>query len=62
MLFSQVNTFQVVLAADQQMTFVLFIYGDIQWGDRANIGFSAGDSSYQVMYASRCTDKPGVEH
>ena len=25
------------------MTFVFFIYGDIQWGDGANIGFNAGD-------------------
>ena len=33
----QANTFQVVIAADQQMTFVFFIYGDIQWGDGAKI-------------------------
>ena len=39
----QANTFQVVIAADQQMTFVFFIYGDIQWGDGANVGFDAGD-------------------
>ena len=25
------------------MTFVFFIYGDIQWGAGANIGFGAGD-------------------
>ena len=25
------------------MTFVFFIYHDIQWGDGANIGFNAGD-------------------
>ena len=25
------------------MTFVFFIYGDIQWGAGTNIGFSAGD-------------------
>ena len=29
--------------AGQQVTFVFFIYGDIQWGDGANIGFNAGD-------------------
>ena len=29
--------------ADQQMKFVFFIYGDIQWGRGANIGFTAGD-------------------
>ena len=38
----QANTFQVVIAADQEMTFVFFIYGDIQWGDNAFIGFIAG--------------------
>ena len=41
----QANTFQVVIAADQQMTFVFFIYGDIQWGAGANIGFGAGDGT-----------------
>ena len=45
----QANTFQVVIAADQQMTFVFFIYGDIQWGDGANIGFSAGDGTSFFM-------------
>ena len=25
------------------MTFVFFIYGDIQWGSGANVGFNAGD-------------------
>ena len=33
----------VVAADDQQVTFVFFIYGDIQWSDGANIGFNAGD-------------------
>ena len=27
----------MVIAADQQMTFVFFVYGDIQWGDGAEI-------------------------
>ena len=31
------------------MTFVFFIYGDIQWGDGANIGFSAGDGTRSFM-------------
>ena len=43
----QTNTFQVVVAADVQMTFVFFIYGDIQWGDGANIGFNAGENMHQ---------------
>ena len=31
------------------MTFVFFIYGDIQWGDGANIGFDAGDGTRSFM-------------
>ena len=31
MLYLQVNTFQIVIASDGEMTFVLFLYGDIQW-------------------------------
>ena len=27
----------MVIATDQQMTFVFFVYGDIQWGDGAEI-------------------------
>ena len=43
----QANTFQAVIAADQQKTFVLFIYGDIQWSRSPRIGFFHGDSSRQ---------------
>ena len=45
----QANTFQFVLAADQQMTFVFFIYADIQWGDDATIGFSAGKGENRIF-------------
>ena len=31
------------------MTFVLFIYGDIQWGSGANVGFDAGDGTRYFM-------------
>ena len=31
----------MVIAADQQLTFVFFIYADIQWGDGAKIGIIA---------------------
>ena len=31
------------------MTFVFFIYGDIQWGDSASIGFNAGDGTRSFM-------------
>ena len=45
----QVNTFQVVIAADQQKTFVFFIYGDIQWSNSPIIGFFTGDGhAYRV--------------
>ena len=38
------NTFQVVIASDGSMTFVLFNYGDIQWGGVTTlIGVNAGD-------------------
>ena len=53
----QVNTFQVAIAADQLMTFVFFIYGDIQWGDGANIGFSAGDGSRSFMVQGALTNQ-----
>ena len=51
----QKNTFQAVIVADQHMTFVFFIYGDIQWGDTARIGFSAGDGTgfFMVPHALR---------
>ena len=40
----QVNTFQVVLACDGDATYVLFLYGDIQWSrNNIAIGFNGGD-------------------
>ena len=39
----------MVIGADQQMMFVFFIYGDIEWGDGANIGFNAGDGIRSFM-------------
>ena len=39
----QTNKFQVVIAVDGPKTFVFFIYGDIEWGDGATVGFNAGD-------------------
>ena len=53
----QANTFQVVIAADVHMTFVLFIYGDIQWGDGANIGFNAGDGTRSFMVQGAMTNQ-----
>ena len=39
----QTNTFQVVIAKDRHKTFVFFIYGALEWGDNATVGFDAGD-------------------
>ena len=47
----------MVVAADQQMTFVFFIYGDIQWGDGANIGFNAGDGTRYFMDPGALTNQ-----
>ena len=47
----------MVIAADQQMTFVFFIYGDIQWGDGANVGFNAGDDTGSFMVQDALTNQ-----
>ena len=39
----QANTFQVVLATDGSVSFVFYIYIDIQWGGPTQLGFNAGD-------------------
>ena len=46
------------------MTFVFFIYGDIQWGNGdiqwgngANIGFSAGDGTSSFMVPGALTNQ-----
>ena len=39
------------------MTFVFFIYGDIQWGDGANIGFNAGDGIRSFMVPGALTNQ-----
>ena len=41
--YLQVNTFQTVIASDGEMTFVLFLYEDIQWSNEfTRIGFDSG--------------------
>ena len=40
----EANTFQAVLATDGYLSYVFFIYCDIEWG-AAEIGFNAGDGS-----------------
>ena len=39
------------------MTFVFFIYGDIQWGAGANIGFNAGDGTRFFMVPGALTNQ-----
>ena len=53
----QANTFQVVIVTDGQQTFVFFIYGDIEWGDDANIGFNAGDGVRSFMLSGALTNQ-----
>ena len=43
--------------AGQQLTFVFFIYGDIQWGSGANIGFDAGDGTRFFMHPRALTNQ-----
>ena len=39
------------------MTFVFFIYGDIQWSSGANIGFNAGDRFRFFMVPGALTNQ-----
>ena len=39
------------------MTFVFFIYGDIQWGAGANIGFNAEDGTRSFMVPGARTNQ-----
>lgn len=45
----QANTLQVVLATDGSVSFVFFIYLDIQWGGPTQLGFNAGDGTISFM-------------
>ena len=56
-LLLQANTFQVMIATDGQRTFVFFIYGDIEWGDDANIGFNAEDGTRSFMLPGALTSQ-----
>ena len=39
------------------MTFVFFAYGDIQWGDGANVGFNAEDGIGSFMLPGALTNQ-----
>ena len=53
------NTFQVVLTADNSQSYILFLYGDLQWGEDAQIGFSVGGGQFPF---SLTEDATNVEH
>ena len=57
LLYAQVvNTFQAVLATDGNMTYVMFLYEDIQWGSaQTTIGFNAGDRSQSITLPESLT-------
>ena len=44
------NTLQVVLATDEVQTLAVFIYKDINWGQRAQIGFNFGDGYTSFVF------------
>lgn len=72
----QLNTFQVVLAFNQQESYVLFLYDDIQWttadrsggenglgGTPATVGLNSGDGlQYITVQGSGSSEIADVEH
>ncbi len=51
----QINTFQVVLATDGNLSFVICLYAEVQWGSGAQIGFNAGDGMNSFMTPAALT-------
>ena len=50
------NTFQAVLATDGTMTYVMFLYEDIEWGsNQTTIGFNAGDRFQSITLPESLT-------
>lgn len=43
------------LGSDGRESFVLFLYGDIQWGENAQIGFNAGDNVRSISLSEALT-------
>ena len=72
----QFNTFQLVLAFNQQESYVLFLYDDIQWttadrsggenglgGTPATVGLNSGDGvHYLIVQGSGSSEIADVEH
>ena len=51
------NTFQVVLATDASQTVAIFIYDDIQWERRTQIGFNFGDGENSLTISQTVLDQ-----
>ena len=51
------NTYQVVLMTDGETSYVCFLYEDIQWGERAQIGFDSGDNNRSFTVPGALTNK-----
>ena len=47
----------MVLATNGTITLAAFLYNDIQWGRRAQIGFNAGDGYSSFMLDEALTDQ-----
>ena len=53
----QVNTYQTVLATDENATYVLFLYEDIQWSTPdTQVGFNAGDGIRSLNLLESASD------
>lgn len=46
----------MVLGTNDNMTFAAFLYSDIQWGQRAQIGFNFGDGYSSFMLSEALTE------
>ena len=45
-----------MIATDGQQTYALFIYGDIEWGTDATVGFNAGDGNRSIVVTTQPLD------
>ena len=52
----QRNTFQLVITTNGVISSAFFFYGDIQWGEAAQIGFNAGDGVNSFSLPGALTD------
>lgn len=47
----------MVLGTNSISTFAIYLYSDIQWGQRAQIGFNSGDGYSSLMLSKALTDE-----